>query len=293
MAEEVIDYGGKKNSTWFQNKLRGLSNRYHKYKRFFLWDVHTLLNKIEPDYSKLPKDSMPILINNFNRLDLLEKQIDWLLSLEDKVSIIIVDNLSTYPPLLDFYKKIKHPLVQVVYLNFNSWRKGAEYLGEKKLKDFEKYIITDSDLLPYPDTPKNLVSHISNLMDKYPEYNHIGTSLEINDIPDKNPMKEKVIRFESDYWTPKTKELNNEVYVAKIDSTFAMYRRSSKVLKTYPALRTKRPYTLKHIDWYLAPSDFSEEYIYYLKSCKSFATWATQLKKDISTEEKKVVKKDA
>ena len=280
MAEEVIDYAGKQNSSWIQNKIRGLKNRYHVYKRYLLWDIHTRINTIEPDYSKLPKDAIPILINNFNRLDLVKQQIDWLLDLDDKVAIIIVDNLSTYPPLLDFYKKINHPLVQVVYLNFNSWRKGAEYIGEKKLKDFEKYIITDSDLLPFSNTPKNLVGHLAELMDKYPQYNHIGTSLEINDLPDKNPMKSKVIRFESDYWSPKAQVLNNEVYVAKIDSTFAMYRRNSKVLLTHPALRTKRPFTLKHIDWYLGPEDFSEEYIYYLKSCKSFATWATQLKKD-------------
>ena len=280
MAEEVIDYSGKQNSSWIQNKIRGLKNRYHVYKRYLLWDIHTLINKIEPDYSKLPKDSVPVIINNFNRLDLLKQQIDWLLSLDDKVSIIIVDNLSTYPPLLEFYKNITHPLVQVVYLNFNSWRKGAEYIGEKKLIDFEKYIITDSDLLPFPNTPKDLVSHLAKMMDKYPAYNHIGTSLEINDLPDKNPMKAKVVRFESDYWEPKAKVLNDEIYVAKIDTTFAMYRRTSRVLITHPALRTKRPYTLKHIDWYLAPEDFSEEYIYYLKSCKSFATWATQLKKD-------------
>jgi hypothetical protein len=49
MAEEVIDYGGKQNSTWWQNKWRGLNNRYQKYKRFLLWDIHTMLNRIEPD----------------------------------------------------------------------------------------------------------------------------------------------------------------------------------------------------------------------------------------------------
>lgn len=280
MAEEVIDYAGKVNSTWIQNKIRGLKNRYFIYKRYFLWYVHTLLNNIEPNYDKLPKDATPILINNFNRLDLLQKQINWLLSLEDKVAIVIVDNLSTYPPLLEFYKTIDHPLVQVVYLNFNSWRKGVEYIGEQKLKDFDKFIITDSDLLPFSTTPKNLVSYLSQLMDKYPQFNHIGTSLEINDIPDKNPMKSKIVQFESNYWEPQAEILNNEVYVAKIDSTFAMYRQGSKTIITHPALRTKRPYTLKHIDWYLGLEDFSEEYIYYLKSCKSFATWATQLKKD-------------
>lgn len=283
MAEEVINYSGIGQQSWWRNKWRGLSNRYFKYKRYFLWDIHTRIHNIAPDYSKLPPDSTPVLINNFNRLDLLKKQIDWLLNLEDKVSIIIVDNLSSYPPLLEYYEQLDHPLVQVVYLNFNSWRKGAEYIGGKKLPGFDKFIITDSDLLPYPDTPKDLVRHLSSLMDKYPNQNHIGTSLEIKDLPDHYPLKQTVIKYESNFWPPIAKAINNEVYSAKIDTTFAMYRKDSKILATSPALRTTRPYTLKHVDWYLDPDDYSDEFVYYLKSCKSFATWAHESKRKKKT----------
>lgn len=279
MAEEVINYSGYEKKKWWQNKWKGLTNRYFKYKRYFLWEIHTRIHKIEPDYSKLPKDRMPILINNFNRLDLLKKQIDWLMNLEDKVSIIIVDNLSTYPPLLDFYKQLDHPFIQVVYLYFNSWRKGAEYLGKKKLSGFDKFVITDSDLLPYSSTPNNLIAHLSQLLDRYPNYNHIGTSLEINDLPDHNPLKSTIFNYESTFWPPMAKCLNHEVYVAKIDTTFAMYRHSSTILLTEPALRTLRPYTLKHIDWYLDPKQYTSEFKYYLKSCKSFATWAHESKR--------------
>ena len=73
--------------------------------------------------------------------------------------------------------------------------------------------------------------------------------------------------------------LNEKTYEAKIDTTFAMYRKSSKVLLTEPALRTTRPYTLKHIDWYLDPENHTEEFKYYLRSCKSFATWAHESKR--------------
>ena len=279
MSEEVISYSGHKGATWFQNKRRGLSNRYYKYKRYLLWAIHTRINRIEPDYAKLPKDAIPVLINNFNRLDLLQRQIDRLLSLEDKVSIIIVDNLSTYPPLLHFYENLNHPLVQVVYLNFNSWRKGVEYIATKKLTAFDKYIITDSDLLPYPNTPKDLVSKLSTLLDKYPKYNHVGTSLEINDLPAHSKMRDTIVQYESQFWAPATTLLNKEVYDAKIDTTFAMYRKKSTILATGPALRTARPYTLKHVDWYLDPANHTTEYQYYLNSCKSFATWAHESKK--------------
>lgn len=278
MSEEVINYDGYQQSSWWQNKKRGLTNRYHKYKRILSWKLHVRLNKIEPDYTKIPDDSIPILINNFNRLDLLQQQIEWLLTLDGNPSIIIVDNQSDYPPLLDFYKKIDHPKVQVVDLKFNSWRLGAAYLA-KKLNHFKNVIITDSDLLPYPNTPTDILPHLVKLMEKYPEYNHIGLSLEIEDLPDDTPMKAKVYRHESQFWSPHTACLNDEVYVAGIDTTFAMYRPDSKILATTPALRTVRPYTLQHVDWYLTPEEYSEEYQYYLSNCKSFATWATQLKK--------------
>ncbi len=278
--EEVINYSGYDNSTWWSNKKRGFQNRYFKYKRYFKWYIHTKVNTIEPDYSKLPKDRTPVLINNFNRLDLLQQQIEWLLQLDDPVSIIIVDNLSSYPPLLEYYKNITHPYIQVVYLNFNSWRKGVEYIGKKKLKAFDKFIITDSDLLPYPNTPRNLISYLSDLLDQYPSFNHIGPSLEIKDLPDHNPLKETIVNYESEFWMPRAKCLDDKVVAAKIDTTFAMYRRTSTILLTEPALRTIRPYTLKHVDWYLDPKNHSEEFQYYLKSCKSFATWAHESKRE-------------
>ncbi len=279
MGEEVINYEGYNNSTWLQNKKRGLSNRYYKYKRYLSWEIHIRRNNIQPDFSKISMDSMPVIINNFNRLALVKKQIEWLLSLDQKVSILIVDNDSTLPPLLEFYKSINAPNIQVIPLRFNSWRLGAAYIA-KQLVSFKKVIITDSDLLPYSSTPKDIVQHLSNLLDKYPKANHIGLSLELNDIPDDSPMKAKVIKYESQFWEPNTSRINDEVYDAKIDTTFAMYRNSSTILDTGPALRTVRPYTLKHVDWYLRPKDYSDEYKYYLASCKGFATWATEMKRD-------------
>lgn len=279
MAEEIINYSGNKTANWLKNKKKGLTNRYHKYKRYFLWALHTRLNNIDLNYSKIAKDSIPILINNFNRLDLLKQQIAWLLTVQEKISIIIVDNRSTYPPLLEYYNQLDYPNVQVVYLHFNSWRKGVEYLGQKKLKQFSRYIVTDPDLLPYENTPDDFISHLSAMLDKYPAYNHVGASLEINDLPDYNPLKATIFKHESQFWTPKTQLLNEEVYIAPVDTTFAMYRNTSKVIPIEPALRTARPYTLKHVDWYRNPAIASAEYDYYFNSCKSFASWTEELKR--------------
>ena len=281
MSEEIIDYSECVNGNWFKNKWKGLKNHFYRTRRKFLWGIHRRIHRIEIDYSKIPYGAMPVLINNFNRLDLLKKQVDWLLNLEDPVAIIIVDNKSTLPPLLEYYEHLNHHRIQVVKLNFNSWRNGVKYLGKYKLSRFKKFVITDVDLLPYPNTPKDLISHLSNLLDRYPTYNHVGTSLEINDLSDHYPMKPLVLKFEKKFWPPLAKSLAGNVFVSAIDTTFAMYRTSSDILRLHGALRTDRPYTLKHVDWYLDPKNYSPEYIYYLESCKPCATWAQQLKKEI------------
>ena len=54
----------------------------------------------------------PIIINNYNRLEYLKDLIAWLESAGMK-KIYIIDNLSTYPPLLEFYKKIKYTVFKL------------------------------------------------------------------------------------------------------------------------------------------------------------------------------------
>jgi len=279
MSEEVINYSGNQHLTWLQRKRKGFLNRFYKYKRYFLWGIHKRRFNITPDYNKISSSSTPIIINNFNRLELLQKQIEWLLTLEDEISIIILDNESDYPPLLEYYNSINHPYIQVVMLNFNSWRKGAEYVGNQLLKRFEHIVITDPDLLPFPDTPKNLVAQLKQLMAKYPSYNHIGPSLAIDDLPNHNPLKNTIINYEKKFWTPIAKQEGTDGFVAEIDTTFALYKKGSSILNTGPAMRTMPPYSLKHEDWYLDPNNYSEEHQYYYDSCKSFATWAHEQKR--------------
>jgi len=114
MSEEIIDYSGSIKNNWFRNKWKGLNNLFFRTKRDFLWEIHRRIHRIEIDHSKIPNGAMPIMINNFNRLELLKKQVNWLLTLKDPVAIIIVDNKSTLPPLLEYYEHLSHPNVQVI-----------------------------------------------------------------------------------------------------------------------------------------------------------------------------------
>lgn len=91
---------------------------------------------------KINYKDIPIIINNYNRLEMLTKLIH---SLESKGyhNLYIIDNQSTYPPLLEYYTRLPYP---VYMLNKNVghlslWETGIF----KQFKD-SYYAYTDSDL---------------------------------------------------------------------------------------------------------------------------------------------------
>lgn len=244
---------------------------------YLKWKGHLFfVNESKIDHTKIKDGSIPILLNNFNRLEPLQKLVLWLMSLDTPISIIILDNKSTFPPLISYYASLKDGPIQVIRMGFNSGRFGLLHYFTK-LKKYNKIVISDCDLVPYADTPKDILTHLSTLLDKYPEYNHVGVSLEIQDIPDTYPLKELVLAWEKKFWPPMAKEINAEAYEAGIDTTFGMWRSNSIISPLAPALRTKLPYRLQHIDWYLNPKDINLEYKYYISTCSTFGSWTKEL----------------
>jgi len=225
------------------------------------------------DYSKVATDSIPIMIINYNRCETLMQMVDWLRSLNDKVSIIIADNASSYPPLLEYYAQLDLPNVQVIRFEENH---GLSKLIElsQTLKDFKYYVLTDPDLIPYKNTSPDILNRMMEMMDKYRDINHIGASLEINDIPDHYPLKEAVVKWEERFW-----KVSREpgVYEAFVDTTFGMYRSNSQVTRLYPALRLGNPYTLKHVDWYLDPVNISPETQFNMNKKSGLNSWMNRL----------------
>jgi hypothetical protein len=282
MDEQHSDYSLDRPSSRLSRKAQGLVNRYHQARRSLAWSLHLAVRRpISLDFDRIVPGSIPVLVNNFNRLEALRTQLDWLLGLEGDLSIIIMDNASTYPPLIGFYRSLDIPNVQVLHLDFNSCGLAAKEVAAR-LPDSPRFVVTDPDLQPYPTTPRNAVLHLSDLLDRYPGYNHVGLSLEVNDLPDHSPLKASIVQHESRFWPPQAERLSDKVCVAPVDTTFAMYRSTSDVDANAPALRTCRPYTLKHVDWYRNPEDLSDEYLYYLKTSKPYATWAAELKRHIA-----------
>jgi hypothetical protein len=196
----------------------------------------------------------------------LLKLIEWLESAGMK-NIYIIDNLSTYPPLLEYYKKTKYTVFK---LDRNV---GHEALWRTHIFMYFKnqnYIYTDPDILPVEECPKNFIEHFITILTKYPQIDKVGFSLKIDDIPDYYEHKQKVIDWESQFWE---KEIENGVFKAKIDTTFALYRANINHQCWEATLRTGFPYMARHLPWYLDKNNLPEWEKFYKKHVSSASSW--------------------
>lgn len=214
---------------------------------------------------------VPIIINNYNRLYYLKLLIE---SLESRgyYNIHILDNLSTYPPLLEYYKTCKYNVIRL------SENLGYCAIWRSKVYDQFKhnyYVYTDSDMQIDPNCPDDFMEKFMRIMNRKFYAQKVGFSLRIDDLPDTFANKNKVIEWEKKYWA------NEEIpgaYRANIDTTFALYRpycfgAASNVKLMY---RTDFPYVIKHLPWYIDSSNLTEEESFYVRSLKKSTHWSIQ-----------------
>ena len=220
----------------------------------------------EPDQQAAT--STPIFINCFNRLTQLRSLVDWLLQAGQR-RIVLLDNMSTYPPLLQYYQELDSELrVTVVKLPLNY---GHMALWESGILDrlgwAQQYVYTDPDVLPVGDCPHDFVSYFSNILNQYPAIIKAGFGLIIDDIPDCYRFKNEVLTWEKQFYDF---PIAPNLYFAPVDTTFALYRgcyhiSDRQMFETAKrnAIRTGAPYLARHLDWYMDSDHPSEEQMYY------------------------------
>ncbi|WP_418982904.1 glycosyltransferase [Alistipes sp.] len=212
---------------------------------------------------------IPIIINNYNRLEYPRRLIDYLTA-RGYDNIYIIDNHSTYPPLLKWYAECPFNVIRlkenVGYLSFN---KTAVH----KMFADQYFVYTDPDVLPAEECPDDFLEYFYRLLQRYPEAAKVGFSLKIDDLPDHFADKKHVIAWESRFWE---KPVEPDVYEADIDTTFALYRPNFPVGsgRWGMRLRTGGRYTARHLPWYIDSEHLSEEERYYQSSVKTAAHWS-------------------
>jgi hypothetical protein len=218
---------------------------------------------------KVDLQNIPVIINNYNRLECLQLQLAWI-SAAGLRNVYIIDNASNYRPLLEFYKTTKY---KVLRLNRNI---GFEALWKTII--FQRfrhsyYIYTDPDIVPDPGCGLDAVIFFYQLLQQYPHVQKVGFGLQINDIPDHYPLQQKVISWEQKFWQY---EIEKDVYDAPIDTTFALYRPGARGGSELPAFRTGGRFTAKHTSWYMNPEKLTTEERDYLAQANGSSSWAAE-----------------
>jgi hypothetical protein len=208
----------------------------------------------------------PIIINNYNRLEYLQRQVEWLLSV-GQTNLHIIDNASDYKPLLDYYKKVK-ATVYMLDRNVGHESYWRTHLYQRFGKYFHVY--TDPDVLPDENTPSDFMYYFKSLLDKYPIIKKVGFGLRINDLPNHYPKKQEVINWETALYN---EPLEPNVFKSKIDTTFALYRPSAFLQCWEETLRTGTPYILSHMPWYENPAKMNEETLHYVNTINAASSW--------------------
>lgn len=214
---------------------------------------------------------IPIIINNFNRLEYFQQLIEWL-EKAGYTNIYIIDNHSTYQPLLAYYKTLPYTIFELDRNkgHFSLWE---TIIFSRFANDY--YVYTDPDVLPVDECPTDVLSYFKSLLEKYPGYKKTGFGLKIDDLPDQYNLKEQVIKWESEFWN---KPLEADVFDALIDTTFALYRPGAKGGADGPAIRTAGKYLARHLPWYENSENLSDETKYYLKSANAASSWYSAIK---------------
>ena len=177
---------------------------------------------------------------------------------EKRIEIIIYDIQSTYIPLLEYYNSLKD--IKIIYNDANVGPHSIWRLQEEFIED--NYIITDSDC-DYSKVPNDWLNVLLTTIEQV-EVNKVGFSLEINNLPNTIITKD-VINHESQFWVNK----NKFGWLSDIDTTFSLYRKGKGFC--YSAIRLDRPYTIKHIPWYIKIPN--EEWQYYIDNVSNVSTW--------------------
>ena len=244
---------------------------YLKFKAYAV--LGPFFNKVIRTQYRNPK-SIPIIIISFNQLFYLKQLIDFLKDQKCN-NIVIVDNNSNYPPLLEYLWEIEKE-VTVIRMKKNYGHNVFTHrqdLFEDYLEGY--YVITDPDIVPDSNCPHDFMRYFKKLLDSNPSVRKVGFSLRTDNIPNTNPEKSFIQKRQQVYGELARRDRKKNFY-ADIDTTFAMYR--PKIFDFLPVpylsgIRTKPPYSASHGGWHIDPQNLTEEQLNYLNTSNDSGSW--------------------
>jgi len=203
---------------------------------------------VNPPPLMVPYRDVPVVVNSFNRHSSLRRLVTWLRRSGYR-DLVVVDNASSFKPLLRYLLELERtPGVRVLRLDQNHghtalWK--ADVLGELGIES--EYVYSDPDIVPAPSCPPDVVKVLQELLLAEPVLFKAGLGLRLDDLPRLHRHRRAVLAWETKHWL---RPAAPGLFVAPIDTTFALYRPGSERGVDELAVRTGPPYVAAHESWY-------------------------------------------
>jgi glycosyltransferase involved in cell wall biosynthesis len=224
---------------------------------------------------------IPVIIPSYNQLYYIKNTIRQLkrFGLE---TYIILDNGSTYSPLLKWFNGCPYPVL------INSSNPGPrDFFTNKQIWERlpKIFIVTDPDLEYGLDTRLTLVEDLINISNEH-AWGKVALGLIVEDGDHIVPMAKD---WEADYWKRiiATTRFGDPIYDAKTDTTFALYNKD--YIKTpydlnwngdfFTAPRVCGSYLCKHWGWYYKRPVPKDEYRFYKNTITHWSSTEHELKR--------------
>lgn len=210
----------------------------------------------------------PVFIPVRDRVTPLRELIEWL-ERAGQDEIWLVDNASSYAPLLEYLTDTPH---HVVRLEHNLGHRSPWMSGTVQRHAHGRYfVVSDPDVVPDGDCPLDALDHFRALLDRHAGFHKAGFGLRIDDLPDTYRLADEVRDWEARFWHD---EVEPGVFHADIDTTFALYRPIAGRHAEHLSLRTGPPYVARHLPWYVDSAALSDEERYYREHADpSISNW--------------------
>ena len=218
---------------------------------------------------------IPIFINARDRLGTLQKLVDWLLQAGYR-RIYILDNDSTYPPLLDYYRRLEQnvPQINVIRLGRNIGHRALWEAGILETMQVDTpYVYTDPDVVPVKECPSNVLQRMLEILQKYPFLKKVGLGLKTDDLTYYGADATR--EWESQFYLHPMEE---GLYFATVDTTFALYR-NYRHYNLYCSARITGKYMVHHLPWYLDYDNLPEDEKYYIQHANTSSSVARGIQK--------------
>lgn len=217
-------------------------------KRFLDIEINPIVCILPKKNNNFFKKNPTVLIIAYNLSTFVEKMVDQVQKYTK--DIVILDNASFFPPLLNYYET-SYP-----YSLFRMDRNYGHTVCEKKCLEnivAPRHFLTDPDLCFNPCLPDTFMKDLQAIQDNF-QIRRVGFALDIfsDDINENLFLNDlvSVKEWESGFWDKKLvmeSRPDLELYQASIDTTFCLIDRRYKVDS---GIRVGGNYTCKHIPWH-------------------------------------------